>query len=272
MELKYICPYWGSDNLQPKEFIEKVLSAGYNGIEMNVPDDQNFITELKLALAETGCSFVAQQWLPPKTETVDEYRARMLEYLSRLADLNPLFINAHTGKDFFSMEENCSLLESCFQFSEERAVGIVHETHRGRFNFQAAAAVSYIEKFPRLKFNADFSHFTNVSESLLEDQEHILEKLLPHVHYIHARVGSDQSAQVNHPFAPEWKTNLDRFVGWWQKIIDLAKERGDEVFYICPEFGPYPYIQQLPFTQEETANQWDVNVQMMAYLRENLKG
>lgn len=109
-----------------------------------------------------------------------------------------------------------------------------------------------------------------MSESLLEDQEQVLEKIISHSHYIHARVGFDQSAQVNHPFAPEWKTTLERFTGWWQNIVDLAKYRGEEVFYICSEFGPFPYIQQLPFTKYETVNQWDVNVQMMEYLKVNL--
>jgi hypothetical protein len=129
----------------------------------------------------------------------------------------------------------------------------------------------YLEKFKDLKLNADFSHFCNVSESLLADQEHVLEKIIPHCHYIHARVGFDQSAQVNYPFAPEWKTNLERFTSWWQTIIDIAKARGEELFYVCPEFGPFPYIQQLPFTKEETVNQWKVNLEMMEYLKVNLK-
>lgn len=271
MQIKYICPFWGSSKLSAKDFVNKALSAGYDGVEVNMPDNEGFVAELQETIDETACSFIAQQWLPPAQETVDEYRERMLTSLKRLIELKPLFINSHTGKDFFSFEENCSLLESCNQLSAETGVKIVHETHRGRFNFHTYSTLQYLEKYAYLKLNADFSHFCNVSESLLTDQEHVLEKILPHCEYIHARVGFDQSAQVNNPFAPEWKANLDRFISWWQTIIDLAKERGEEVFYICPEFGPFPYIQQLPFTREETAKQWDVNVRMMEYLRANLK-
>lgn len=263
MQIKYICPFWGSSELLAKEFVNKALEAGYDGVEVNMPDDEYFISELQETINETGSAFIAQQWLPPANETVVEYRKRMLSSLKSLVGLKPLFINSHTGKDFFSFDENCSLLESCNNLSAETGVEIVHETHRGRFNFHTYITLQYLEKFKDLKLNADFSHFCNVSESLLADQEHVMAKIMPHCHYIHARVGFDQSAQVNNPFAPEWKANLDRFVSWWQTIIDLAKARGEEVFYVCPEFGPFPYIQQLPFTKEETARQWDVNVEMI---------
>lgn len=271
MKIKYVCPFWGSSHLSAKEFITKALDAGYDGVEVNMPGNENFVSKLRETIDETGCAFIAQQWLPPANETVDEYRQRMLSSLKRLADLNPLFINSHTGKDFFSFQENCSLIESCNKFSAETGVKIVHETHRGRFNFHTYSTLPYLEKFRDLELNADFSHFCNVSESLLEDQEPVLEKIIKHCHYIHARVGFNQSAQVNHPFAPEWKANLEQFTIWWQKIIDLAKERGEKVFYVCPEFGPFPYIQQLPFTKENTVDQWKVNVDMMEYLKLNLK-
>ncbi|GAF02701.1 sugar phosphate isomerase/epimerase family protein [Saccharicrinis fermentans] len=270
MDIKYICAFWGSESLMPKMFINKVMSAGYDGVEMNVTPNPDFEKELKETLDNTGLIFIAQQWLPPKDESVEDYRERMLRRLRFLASLKPLFINTHTGKDFFSFKDNSSLIESCRQFTEETGIPLVHETHRGRFTHHAFGLLPYLEKYPDLQLNADFSHFCNVSESLLYDQEHVLEKIYPHCRYIHARVGFDQSAQVNYPFAPEWKTNLDRFVAWWQHIVNLARERGEEVFYVCPEFGPYPYMQRLPFTQKEVADQWDINCEMMAYLKNNL--
>lgn len=270
MLIKYICPFWGSEKLGAKEFVIKALDSGYDGDEMNVPDNPSFVLELKVILAKTSCDFIAQQWLPPASETVDEYRKRMFANLYRLVEFNPLFINSHTGKDYFSFEKNSSLLESCFQFTKDTGINIVHETHRGSFNFHAFTTLPYLQKFEYLQLNADFSHFCSVSESMLEDQEIIMEKILPRCFYTHARVGFDQSAQVNHPFAPEWKNELNQFVSWWQKIVDIAKKRGDKEFFICPEFGPFPYIQQLPYTKENVTNQWQVNLDMMKFLKENL--
>lgn len=271
MEIKYICTYWGQDHKPIDKVIEEVMNAGYDGIEMNVPFDADFISELQHSLDKHRALFIAQQWLPPASESVEDYRSRMTDYLNHLVSLRPLFINSHTGKDYFSFEDNSSLIASCKEISEQHGVKIIHETHRGRFSHHAATLLPYLERFPELELNADFSHFCTVSESLLEDQEEILDALIPHARYIHARVGFDQAAQVNHPFAPEWKDTLDRFVSWWQKIINQAKKRGEEVFYICPEFGPAPYMPALPFTQKPISDQWEINIQMMNYLKEHLK-
>jgi sugar phosphate isomerase/epimerase len=272
MEIKYICPYWGSEELRPEQFIQKALEDGYDGVEMNFTPQQGFAEEIQRTIEKTGAIFIAQQWLPPRVETVNEYRDRMVERLKFLASCGPVFINSHTGKDFFSFEENCSLIESCSQIEMESGIPVIHETHRGRFSHHAFSLLPYLEHFNNLQLNADFSHFCTVSESLLEDQEPILEKILPHCRYIHARVGFDQGPQVNHPFAPEWMLNLERFMTWWQKIVNLEKAGGREVFYACPEFGPFPYMPRLPFTRMEVSNQWDLNLRIMDYLREHLKG
>lgn len=271
MEIKFICTFWGQEQTHPANFVEKALSAGYDGIEMNIPDDQSFTRELSASVDQNKTILIAQQWLPPARENVDQYRQRMSDYLLRLASFSPVFINSHTGKDFFSFEENCSLIEKARDIAEKTGISIIHETHRGRFSHHAASLLPYLQKYPGLKLNADFSHFCTVSESLLEDQEDILDQIMPAVRYIHSRIGFDQAPQVNHPFAPEWEPTLDRFVSWWQKIIDQAKKRGDSVFHICPEFGPAPYMPALPFTGKPVSDQWQINVDMMHYLKSKLR-
>ena len=72
-----------------------------------------------------------------------------------------------------------------------------------------------------MKLIADFSHFCVVSESNLEDQKELLERVLPNIKHIHARVGFEQSPQVNNPFAPEWENHLNRYMNWWKKIIEI---------------------------------------------------
>lgn len=271
MEIKYICTFWGSEHLGPEAFIRKAMEAGYDGVEMNIARDPGFTSFLRRELESHEALLVAQQWLPPAMESVEEYRNRMTAYLEHLAEANPLFINSHTGKDYFSFGDNCSLIETCMDISERTGVKIIHETHRGRFSHHAASLLPYLEEYPGLELNADLSHFSAVSESLLEDQEEILEPVLEASRYIHARVGHDQGAQVNHPFAPEWSLNLERFLGFWQDIIKRSKARKELVFHICPEFGPAPYMPALPFTKKPVADQWEINVQMMHFLKANLE-
>ena len=271
MEIKYICPYWGQGHLEVDGFIEKAMEEGYDGVELNVPFDHKFVETLQNKIEKSGAIFIAQQFLPPKVETLGEYRKRLQKYLLHLASLKPLFINSHTGKDFFSFDENCIAVQDAIDIFKKTGVKIIHETHRGRFAFHPASILPYLQKLETLKFTADFSPFCVVSESLLDDQEHIMNEIIPRCSYIHARVGFNQAAQVNHPFAPEWSTTIDHFLKWWQQIIDSAKSKGETVFHVCPEFGPAPYMPALPFTQQPISCQWDINILMMNFLKRNLK-
>jgi hypothetical protein len=75
---------------------------------------------------------------------------------------------------------------------------------------------------------------------------------------------------VNHPFAPEWKKHLDLYTTWWKEIIALQSQNGAGHLTITPEFGPFPYMPQAPFTQQPLADQWEVNRLMKKYLPEKL--
>lgn len=105
-----------------------------------------------------------------------------------MASLNPLFINSHTGKDYLSFEKNSLRLEDALQLEKGLKINITHETHRGRFNYAAFSTQPYLKKYPSLKLNADFSHWTNVSETYLEEQQDALLMASQQSHYIHARV------------------------------------------------------------------------------------
>ena len=276
MQIKYCCTYWGSENVKPDLFVEKVVSAGYEGIELFLPvlSDElaiHFIKELEvLQHNKPGFIFIAQQITSPDNYAVDDYICRMKKSLTELAALQPSFINSHTGKDYFSFDDNCKVIEAALNISSKTGVRILHETHRGRFSFHAASLVSYLRKFPELELVGDFSHFCTVSESMLQDQTEIINQIIPHVSHLHARVGHEQAPQVNDPFAPEWKNHFALFEGWWQQIINFQKEKLNKQFTITPEFGPAPYMPTLPFTKQPIGNQWEINEKMMHYLKDKL--
>ena len=268
MDTKILCPYWGQSNITAKDFIKKVHEAGYNGVEINIPYDSDFEKDLKSLQNETSFDFVAQQWLEPQKESVSAYICRMEERLLHLTEFEPLFINSHTGRDYYSFDDNCRIIERVQEIEEKTGIPIVHETHRGRFSFSATATAAYIKRFPNLKLNSDLSHWVLVSESDMSDQESTLSEILPHIHYAHARVGSTQASQLNLPFAPENHEMLTVFKNWWIRLKRNAEERGDANFYICPEFGPYPYMDVKPYSDKPIADQWQLNMDMKNYLRE----
>jgi sugar phosphate isomerase/epimerase len=273
VQIKYCCTYWGSENIAADVFVDKVLAAGYEGIEIFLPSTSDAFSELffealeDVLVSQPHFLFIAQQLTAPDNETVEQYIARMQKSLLTLSAYQPSFINSHTGKDYFSFDDNCKVLEAALNISSKTGVRILHETHRGRFSFHAASLIPYLKKFPELELVADFSHFCAVSESLLQDQEAIVEQIIPHVSHIHARVGHEQGAQVNHPSAPEWERHVAAHEAWWQQIIAFNRQQGKPLFSITPEFGPAPYMPSLPYTQQPLANQWDINHSMMQRLK-----
>src|SRR5690606_35108566 len=212
---------------------------------------------------------VPQQVTGVKLETPEDYQSGVIKRLEQLRRFEPHFINSHTGKDHYSFDDNCRIIEAIEEFSSTHKVQVYHENHRGRFTFHSATTVKYLEKFPQLKLVGDLSHWCVVSESMLDDQASVIKQVIPHIHHIHARVGFEQAPQVNNPFAPEWTSKLQIFLTWWQQILDVHKEKN--TFSITPEFGPFPYMPQSPFDQKPLAQQKVLNLEMKIYLQDHLK-
>lgn len=262
MQLKFVYPMWGSGHLPLRTFMKKIKDAGFDGVEMNIPFDKDYCKGLKLLLNEFDLLLIAQQWLPPVDETASEYVLRMEKYLLHLASFQPLFINSHTGKDFYSFEENCEIFEAAEKIAKNTGLKIVHETHRGRALFSTYTAKQYFKQFPQLRINADFSHWCCVSESLLQEQHKFIDMACGHADYIHARVGHEQGPQVNHPEWDENKEALKLHLSWWAKIIANAKNAGQSIFPVCTEFGPRPYLYYQREKEMGGDVQWELNLRM----------
>lgn len=276
MKISYLCTYWGCEALSAQAFLQKALHDGYDGVEINFPDDQQFVDEFIAELehirhtSHPDFIFIAQQVLSNEKETVAAYTERLTQRLNFLVGLNPNAINSHTGKDFFEFEENCIIIEKVEEVGRAAGIPIWHEIHRGRFSFHLKTLLTYLKAFPKLNLVADLSHFCVVSESDLSDQQELLTQIYPNIQHIHARVGFEQSPQVNHPFAPEWKKHLDCYTTWWNEIIQLQMQNGAAQLTITSEFGPFPYMPQAPFTQQPLSDQWEINCLMKKYLQEKL--
>jgi hypothetical protein len=61
-----------------------------------------------------------------------------------------------------------------------------------------------------------------------------------------------------------------QYLSWWQEIIAIQKKKNKSIFTITPEFGPFPYMPQAPFTEKPLSNQWEINLEMKNYLQHNL--
>ena len=179
----------------------------------------------------------------------------------------PLYINCHSGRDHFSFEQNGLFIEHGLALAKETGILVCHETHRSRILFAAHVARQYIEKFPNLRLTFDVSHWCNVHESLLDDQEETVQMALSRVDHIHARIGHQEGPQVNDPRAPEWANAVKRHLEWWDKVVQLKIQAGVNSITILTEFGPPDYMPTLPYTRQPLGDQWNINVYMMQLLR-----
>ena len=268
MKFLFFCPLWGSSDLPLETFLEKVKKAGYDGVEMSLPlSGDPLRAQILNGIKNQGLELIAQHY---ETASPDP-DLHFSEYCSRLESLvsaKPLLVNTQTGKDWFPFEINQNLIAAAQLIAQRSGVKIVHETHRGKFSFNARTTAEFLKANPGLRIAADFSHWCVVSESLLEDQVEALSLAVSRTDHIHSRVGYPEGPQVSDPRAPEWRQALEAHLAWWDQIVQHHREKGSRVLTITTEFGPLPYMPALPFTAMPVSSQWDINLHMMRLLRE----
>ena len=269
MTLQFFCPRWGSEAISWDAFCNKVKAAGYDGIEAGVPFDEVERQQMKAALQSHNLLLIGQYWQSFEKD-FDAHKASYLQHLDHLATLQPIKIDAQTGKDYFSFEQNSELFALATSFSSRTGIPVAHETHRNKALFAAHVTKNILEKLPALRITADISHWCAVAESYLEDQQEVLDLIPPHVIHIHARVGHPEGPQVTDPRHPEWQIALQHHVAWWKAILDYHRQRDVQSFTITPEFGPAPYMGSFPNSDQPLADQWDINSWMMGYLKKML--
>ncbi len=264
MKIKILATNWG-DGDTIEAFCNKIKGYGYDGLEVWYPTDASDRERLVNATKANGLEFGL---LVGGSQADFKAHFELFETNLRAAvKLNPLYINCHSGKDFFSYEQNKQFLDLTAKVSKESGVGIHHETHRSRMLYAAPVTRNFIEKNPDLTLTLDISHWCNVHESMLQDQKETVEMALQRTRHIHLRVGHPESPQVNDPRAPEWKGALDHHLAWWDKVIEYRKAAGAETMTFLTEFGPADYMPTIPYTRQPVANQWEINRYMLELIR-----
>jgi sugar phosphate isomerase/epimerase len=265
-KLKLLATNWGYQG-SLEDYCSKVKKEGYDGIEiwwpMEAKDQQMLFEQLSKNNLEVG--FLCGAYQSDYKEHFDFFK-RMIDAAALNKIQKPLYINCHSGRDYFSYEQNKQFINHTTQLAKDTGIKICHETHRSRMLFAAPVAKNYIEQIPELRITFDVSHWCNVSESLLQDQTETINLTLPRVDHVHARIGHPEGPQVNDPRAPEWESAVKAHLDWWDKIVELKKKNGEQLT-ILTEFGPADYMPSMPYTRQPLADQWGINVYMMKFLR-----
>lgn len=264
MRILYFCTHWGN-TLPFPAFCAKVRKAGYDGVEMDLPLQQRARRQIVSTLRDHGLLLIGQYWqsLEPAFR---KNRSSYLKHLDNLVEAGPLLINAQTGKDHFTLAQNLELVRLAKEVQLASGIRVLHETHRGKFLFCLPVLVKALQEEPDMEITLDASHWCNVHESLLQDQQPAMLKAIRATGHVHARVGFEEGPQVNDPRAAEWKAAMDAHFDWWDKVVRRhGRIRRD--LTVTPEFGPAPYMPQTPHTLRPLSRQWDVNLHMADLFR-----
>lgn len=259
MQLSFFKSTWGMDGSFAEQ-IAQIASAGYEGVETVYFDDN--LDDARKLIADQGLRLVYMIF-PQSAEDVKIG-------IERAQKLGAELVNAHGGKDWWSVDDGCRFFEGALKAIEESGTELCFETHRGRLLFEPQSTAAYLKRFPDLRITADFSHWTCVCESMLRDQDDAVKLACKHAYYTHARIGHEEGPQVPDPTADVWSDQKGRFLEMWGWIKEAHAARGAKDMRIDPEFGPRNYMWFESHTLEPVVDLWDVCLWMREELRKGL--
>ena len=173
MKVLILCTQWGMQDMPLEEFFSTVINAGYDGIDTWIPEDAIEKRKFLHLLNEYKLPLVCHQ-LWAKGTGIKEFCKSFEYYLNLSMECNPVLINSHTGRDYFTTDEQLKVIDTAQEFSVKNNIRIAHETHRGRIGFSPYNAMDLFALRPDMKITADFSHWVCVTESYLENSLKII--------------------------------------------------------------------------------------------------
>lgn len=269
MKLLILCPQWGHQHLPVEDFFFRVKEAGFDGVDTWLPEEPGERRRFINLLAQYELSIVSHQH-QAKGADIDQFCRSLDYYLNLSLECDPLLINSHSGRDYFSLNDQLKVIDAVEEFSVKHNITVAHETHRGRIGYSPYNAGELFKLRPEMKITADFSHWTCVTESYLENSKEIVDEAIKRSKHVHARVGYTQGPQIPDPRLAAWQEPVEFFLSLWKRIIDYQRTSGAGFFTMTPEFGPPPYMWTHADDGSPIASQWEINVFMLDLLRKTL--
>ena len=273
MNIQFLCPRWGAEQIGWRQFLTEVKQAGYGGIEwfpLGEARNDHLVLDL---LEQLDLTFSIVMAVASPYRTFEHYILDLKKDLLDMANVGseakrPLFISAQTGREFFRSDQILQCLRVCSAIEKETGIPVLQETHRNKWSYGAHTVSPILQKVPDLKLTLDVSHWFCVSESYLEDQQDAINLAVTRAQHIHARVGHIEGAQVFDPALPEYAEALDAHLKIWDAWIAYQRSLGKDTVTITPEFGPQPYLTRAGRKIDLQKEQWRLNLWMKSLLED----
>ena len=167
--------------------VHTIKAAGYDGIQFIEPLTHATMTEARtrgLGVCGSGRVNTPEEAAPLAQAAANDG----LECLT-----------LHVGWGMESDDEAARLIEAVLAASAKYHIPLYVETHRATIFQDMQRTVRFVERFPELRFNGDFSHWYTGQEMVyggFENKLAFIQPVIERVLFIHGRIGNPGCMQV----------------------------------------------------------------------------
>jgi hypothetical protein len=199
-------PEWSAGPGPGVDVIEAAAAAGYEGVQVFLPDQAE--RAHSLGLAATAVS-------PARTAAdVDNVCAMW-------SGGGAESLTLHLGTGFETPDEGTALVAATLEAQERHGVPLLIETHRATITQDPARTLLLVSQFPELRFTADLSHWYTGVEMVYGDFDAKVEALAPvfeRCRMIHGRISDPGCIQV--AVADDDPADyVEHFMRMWSAVI-----------------------------------------------------
>lgn len=254
-----------------EQFIEDAAVRGYRGVEFPLFElKNNAMSAGQLTEHLDRHKLIYIPLIATLPENWSDLAAHMESFRSQLAlarELGATRAAVHTAADSATPKEAVAYFSEAKARADDVGLDACFETHRSRPMNDPWRTAHLLEALPDLRLTSDLSHWMVIVDRIPNDIMDLFDEASRRAGHLHARVGHEKGPQVPDPRDPIWAQHVELHRRWWTISVEAAAERG-EVLTVSPEFGPPPYMDARPFTQEPAADVAEVNDWMRARLAE----
>ena len=242
--------------------LKAIRDAGYDGVQLGWQIDRTQLDEARqLGLGVCGSGRV-------NTPT----EAAPLAKDARDAGLECLTL--HVGWGTETDDEAATLIASVLEASTQFSIPLYPETHRATIFQDPWRTVQFLQRFPELEFNGDFSHWYTGTEMVyggFEGKMEFFKPVLGRIGFLHGRIGNPGCMQVDvGDGSPEGRPNVAHFRTLWTESFlgFLSRRPPSDRFCFTPELlGPEFHYARV-FDGHEETDRWQQSLVLVRVAQE----
>jgi hypothetical protein len=246
----------GPHQRSPRERLEEVKSAGFDGVQFATRATADQLSDchaLGLDVAGSG-----------RVNSTGEAPA----LAEQLAGDGCQCATLHVGWGLENDDEAARLIESILEASQRWRIPLYIETHRATILQDMWRTVGFVQRFPDVRINGDFSHWYTGQEMVyggFEMKFAFIAPVLERVRFLHGRIGNPGCIQVGIDLsAGNEPTYVSHFKQLWTacfRNFRRAAATGDRIYFTPELLAPDIYYARTFATRDgvpvEESDRWE---------------